>query len=117
MRWATPLQPQPVRSAVWRGWALALALLCVLLLALPARAQNANDGFDPTANGEVRAIAVQPDGKVLVGGVFTTLGGQARRVRRGLASPQRTTPTTTLKAKMAARAGKSNTNSYHIHSN
>ena len=35
------------------------------------------DAFDPGANGEVLAIAVQPDGKILVGGSFTTLGGGA----------------------------------------
>jgi hypothetical protein len=31
--------------------------------------------FDPGANGSVGAIALQPDGKILVGGDFTTLGG------------------------------------------
>src|SRR5207248_2455686 len=31
--------------------------------------------FDPGANFDVRAIAVQPDGKVLVAGFFTRLGG------------------------------------------
>src|SRR6185295_12405433 len=31
--------------------------------------------FDPGANGAVNAIAVQPDGKILVGGSFTMLGG------------------------------------------
>ena len=31
--------------------------------------------FNPGANGAVFAMAVQPDGKILVGGVFTTLGG------------------------------------------
>jgi uncharacterized delta-60 repeat protein len=31
--------------------------------------------FDPGANGLVFALAVQPDGKILVGGIFTTLGG------------------------------------------
>jgi uncharacterized delta-60 repeat protein len=35
--------------------------------------QSALDGFDPNANGGVRAIAVQPDGKILLGGDFTTL--------------------------------------------
>ena len=34
--------------------------------------------FDPDANGEVLALAVQTDGKILVGGSFGTLGGQAR---------------------------------------
>src|SRR5690606_29552043 len=32
------------------------------------------DDFDPGANGPVYSLAVQPDGKILVGGVFTTLG-------------------------------------------
>ena len=31
--------------------------------------------FDPGAKAEVLALAVQPDGKILVGGLFTTLGG------------------------------------------
>ena len=31
--------------------------------------------FDPGANGAVYALAVQADGKILVGGYFTTLGG------------------------------------------
>lgn len=31
--------------------------------------------FDPGANDKVAALAVQPDGKILVGGAFTTLGG------------------------------------------
>ena len=31
--------------------------------------------FNPGANSNVLTVAVQPDGKILVGGVFTTLGG------------------------------------------
>jgi uncharacterized delta-60 repeat protein len=34
--------------------------------------------FDPNANGWVRSIVVQPDGKILAGGAFTTIGGQVR---------------------------------------
>ncbi len=40
-----------------------------------AQAQSAQDGFDPGVNGTVWALAVQPDGKILVGGRFTLLGG------------------------------------------
>jgi hypothetical protein len=40
-----------------------------------ARAQSAVDGFDPGANNAVWAFARQPDGKILVGGDFTTMGG------------------------------------------
>ncbi|OFW26099.1 MAG: hypothetical protein A3H97_14130 [Acidobacteria bacterium RIFCSPLOWO2_02_FULL_65_29] len=36
---------------------------------------TAVDGFDPGANNQVNAIAVQPDGRILVAGEFTTLGG------------------------------------------
>ena len=44
-------------------------------------------GFNPGANGNVYALAVQPDGKILVGGEFSTMGGggTARRTRDRLA--------------------------------
>jgi uncharacterized delta-60 repeat protein len=35
-------------------------------------------GFDPGADGTVLALAVQSDGKILVGGFFNTLGGDTR---------------------------------------
>jgi uncharacterized delta-60 repeat protein len=34
-----------------------------------------NDGFNPGTNGTVFALTTQADGKILVGGSFTTLGG------------------------------------------
>jgi uncharacterized delta-60 repeat protein len=37
------------------------------------RGQSALDGFDPNANGQVNVVVVQPDGKILIGGGFTTL--------------------------------------------
>jgi uncharacterized delta-60 repeat protein len=36
------------------------------------------DSFDPNASGGVLTIALQPDGKVLVGGFFISIGGQPR---------------------------------------
>ena len=36
------------------------------------------DSFDPNANSDVYAIAVQADGKILAGGSFTSIGGQTR---------------------------------------
>src|SRR5207237_553202 len=39
------------------------------------------DSFDPNANGDVRSIAVQADGKILAGGLFlgaNSIGGQSR---------------------------------------
>ena len=53
---------------------------CVLAFALlwtNARAQYANDGFDPNADQPVRALAVQTDGQILVAGNFTSIGGGA----------------------------------------
>src|SRR5204862_3485 len=36
-------------------------------------AQSALDVFDPNANGQISTVLVQPDGKILIGGDFTTL--------------------------------------------
>src|SRR5437667_8168668 len=54
--------------------ALFLFSVAVLLAGGVAavRGQSA-DGFDPNPNGFVYAIAVQTDGKILIGGDFTTL--------------------------------------------
>ena len=49
----------------------AVALLTVNLASLDL-------GFNPGASGPVYATAVQPDGRVLVGGQFTALAGQTR---------------------------------------
>lgn len=38
----------------------------------------AEDGFNPGANNEVRVLAVQEDGKILVAGFFNELGGEPR---------------------------------------
>src|ERR1700730_17496829 len=51
---------------------VATALL-LLFVAREARGQSALDGFDPNANGPVYVVVVQPDGKILIGGDFTTL--------------------------------------------
>ena len=56
--------------------------LSLMLLALPviSYSQSANDGFNPSAGGgTVGPIVVQADGKILVGGGFTTIGGAARK--------------------------------------
>src|SRR5437660_247430 len=48
--------------------------------AAAVRGQSALDGFDPNANDVVRVAVVQSDGKILIGGDFTTLspnGGAA----------------------------------------
>ena len=60
---------------------LLLVSIAVLLTATAAttRGQSA-DGFNPNVNvnGIVEAVAVQPDGKVLIGGIFSSVGGQPR---------------------------------------
>ncbi len=70
------------RRLVGKGGSLITALyalLVALLVCLPStsRAQLV-DSFDPNANNDVRAFAVQADGKILVGGFFTSMGGQTR---------------------------------------
>jgi uncharacterized delta-60 repeat protein len=47
--------------------------LLFLVITAAVRGQSALDGFDPNANGEIRVVVVQPDGKILLGGDFTTL--------------------------------------------
>jgi uncharacterized delta-60 repeat protein len=54
----------------------AALLLLFLVLSTAARGQSALDGFDPNANGAVQVIVVQPDGKILLGGDFTSLSPQ-----------------------------------------
>jgi len=55
------------------------AFLLLFISVLPASGvaavpgQAALDGFDPNANGTVRVVVVQPDGRILIGGDFTTL--------------------------------------------
>ena len=76
---------------------LLLFSVAVLLVggAAAVRGQSALDGFDPNANNGVRVVVVQPDGKILLGGEFTTLspnGGVAvRRNRIARLNPDGTT--------------------------
>ncbi len=35
--------------------------------------QSALDGFDPNANGTINVVVVQPDGKILIGGEFSSV--------------------------------------------
>ena len=46
--------------------------------AAAVRGQSALDGFDPNADNTVRVVVVQPDGKTLIGGNFSTVLGVAR---------------------------------------
>lgn len=59
----------PAKFSLLRG------LLCAVFAALALTRANASspDSFDPEANGNVYSVAVQPDGKVVIGGSFTTV--------------------------------------------
>ena len=68
-----------VLSKTWRPTSRCVKTTPILLLALfltgKGQAQSKVDSFDPGANARVRTMALQTDGKILVGGFFTTLGG------------------------------------------
>jgi uncharacterized delta-60 repeat protein len=55
-----------------------MLLAALAALASEVRAQTVVEAFDPNTNGTVRALAVQADGRVLLGGHFTTVQGQNR---------------------------------------
>jgi hypothetical protein len=61
---------------------LTISLLAGLVIGAPptspALAQSADNGFNPGADGPIYALALQADGKIVVGGGFTALGGQPR---------------------------------------
>ncbi|RPI21156.1 MAG: hypothetical protein EHM61_25440 [Acidobacteria bacterium] len=59
--------------------AYGLFLLSVLIF-FPVDTCGAvlDQGFDPNANGDVLAIATQPDGKIIIGGEFTSIAGVTR---------------------------------------
>jgi len=64
------------------GWIIGLLVIGLWLAGCTAavRGQSALDGFDPNANDTIRVVVVQPDGKILIGGDFTSLspnGGAA----------------------------------------
>ena len=61
---------------------LLATLTCAALaaLTLPAFASPGDPdiGFNPNPNGNVLSTSVQPDGKIIIGGGFTTVGGVTR---------------------------------------
>ena len=80
---ATHLAPSFSRATSKAIIKAALFLFSVAVLlagAATVRGQSALDGFDPNANGTIRAVVVQSDGHILIGGDFTTVapnGGPA----------------------------------------
>jgi len=54
-------------------------ILCALsLIPVDTRAISVDQGFKPDPDGDVFALGLQPDGKIVVGGWFETIGGVAR---------------------------------------
>ncbi len=88
MKLSTPKTAQQpstqVRKVIFRSILKKSALFLLSVAALLAggavtvRGQSALDGFDPNANGVVQVVVVQSDGKILIGGDFTTIGGIVR---------------------------------------
>ena len=64
------------RVPKYRYWMICTGALWIVmaLAAAAANAQSPADGFDAAAIG-TRALAVQSDGKIVVGGSFTLMGG------------------------------------------
>src|SRR5437867_3626892 len=57
---------------------LCLSILAIgLYSAIPTFGQSARDEFNPNVSGPVRAFAFQADGKILIGGSFTSVAGAA----------------------------------------
>jgi uncharacterized delta-60 repeat protein len=44
----------------------------------PGHVGDIESDFNPTVNGDIYALAVQPDGKIIIGGTFTAVGGVPR---------------------------------------
>src|SRR4051812_22219009 len=68
--------PKYPAGALW----LFSAAVLLAIGATAVRGQSALDGFDPNPNNLVLALVVQPDGKIVIGGGFSTLspnGGAA----------------------------------------
>jgi uncharacterized delta-60 repeat protein len=63
-----------MRTVALRPLTVVSLVLAILSCPAIARAQSV-DAYDPGANQVVNTIAVQPDGKTVVGGNFTGLGG------------------------------------------
>jgi uncharacterized delta-60 repeat protein len=76
-----------MKKSLFRHALPAFVIGLFLILNQSINAQYALDGFDPNPNGEIHAIVVQPDGKIIIGGGFTTVSpnGSAPVERRCIA--------------------------------
>jgi uncharacterized delta-60 repeat protein len=67
-----------MQSCGHKTYFTSLLIFSGLLMCLAAVAQVAVDSFNPNPDNAVETMAVQPDGKILIGGIFANVGGQAR---------------------------------------
>src|SRR5688572_9834223 len=80
----------------WRQTQSRVVFVAALVLCAAANgAAQTVDDFNPGTNGEVRALAVQADGKILVGGTFTMLGGTIGTTARRRQASRGVSPDTT----------------------
>ena len=82
------LSPLFLRSGV-RALVRTSVLLCsAAASALMGQSPSANDGFDPNVNGAILTATTQRDGKVLIGGAFTTVqpNGASDKIDRNYAA-------------------------------
>src|SRR4051812_18195761 len=68
-------EPETTRRGSCNHWVQLVAAIASLALLLPgiSDGQSTSDGFDPNANNTVRDLYIQPDGKIVISGNFTTL--------------------------------------------
>ena len=67
----------------------SVALLTLFLTPAAPAAGELDTSFNPNVDGEIKALAVAPDGKILIGGSFSSVGGKQRpRIARLLATGQ-----------------------------
>lgn len=67
------------RTAATGRWLRAALTVALAAGTCAAHAETALDDFDPGTSGGVSAVLALPDGEVLLGGTFATVGGQAQR--------------------------------------
>src|ERR1043166_555223 len=59
-------------------WKIDAILWLIFFTTQPAFAQTAVDDFNPNVHGTIYAVALQADGKIIIGGEFTSVGGVGR---------------------------------------